>query len=803
MKSRADSTDPRPTAEALAELLRLEAFSSLEALQEDFSSRVREEVEPLVELMSAADAFDLIELMRLREVPISPILGVESQFDGSGAALEIVALILTCRTSRNATALDQPASAQPHELVPILHDAATRLIRLTTAFTMVSARFSKEPLAQLAAEYQANVQFVRTMQYPHLQDRQNADLLASERLRGVLESALGFSYDQFIQVRDAITSSLYSDRFIALRDETAGIVRKYGSLSRVPSEVERQFGDAITRMMFLPGERAQFTVADIAVFTDCQVDVVQRVFDVFSTDFIKRDPSDAVNAFLRGHNPFRTAGLVSDGAGNYLIAGNPIGTDNMRYVVEIALKNGRKWSAYNNARTAMSERNAIDEIECLLKSKVLYRGLKYFAPNDGIDADKLNVDCTNLTTVGKETECDGLFVIDDLAVCVEVKGRTITDAARRGDVRRLARELANIVGSAASQARRLEALIELNGGVWKADHTWLSLESVREIRSIAVCLDDIGPLAIAMDDLRRSNILDDGSLPWVTSLHDLSVIAQVVDRPAEFLLYLRRRTDSGAATLFRATDELDLFMLFLSSDHLYIEPNPDHVASDHPMAPVPTKGARRRFRRTQRPVRVLTHTDPLDAWLYKIDGSSPFPADKPTFTANSFTLNLVDKLTEERPPGWLRVTSDLLASSGESQANLENAVRSVVSSTQLDHQYHSATQAFAGVYGFPVIVVGSCPLGTPQEKAVDDLAAYAVVRKYQLKSDRAVAISFDEAGDEIGVTYHNDHVAEDPEMDELVRRLRLQPPRLQSTPHPNKRHKTKNRHGRKKKRHHR
>jgi hypothetical protein len=40
-------------------------------------------------------------------------------------------------------------------------------------------------------------------------------------------------------------------------------------------------------------------------------------------------------------------------------------------------------------------------------------------------------------------------------------------------------------------------------------------------------------------------------LPWITSLHDLEVISAVIERPAEFLLYLRRRTDSGVATYYR------------------------------------------------------------------------------------------------------------------------------------------------------------------------------------------------------------------------------------------------------------
>jgi hypothetical protein len=49
--------------------------------------------------------------------------------------------------------------------------------------------------------------------------------------------------------------------------------------------------------------------------------------------------------------------------------------------------------------------------------------------------------------------------------------------------------------------------------------------------------------------------------------------SEVLDRPAEFQLYLQRRTDPGVSKYFWSSDELDLFMLFLRGG-LYVEPNP-------------------------------------------------------------------------------------------------------------------------------------------------------------------------------------------------------------------------------------
>ena len=95
--------------------------------------------------------------------------------------------------------------------------------------------------------------------------------------------------------------------------------------------------------------------------------------------------------------------------------------------------------------------------------------------------------------------------------------------------------------------------------------------------------------------LIRSGVIADNRYPWVVSLHDLAVISEVLDRPAELLIYLQRRTDPGVSKYFWSSDELDLFMLFLQGG-LYVEPNPDKVYALYPASGKPTKEARERYR---------------------------------------------------------------------------------------------------------------------------------------------------------------------------------------------------------------
>ena len=123
-----------------------------------------------------------------------------------------------------------------------------------------------------------------------------------------------------------------------------------------------------------------------------------------------------------------------------------------------------------------------------------------------------------ITSVAEQTESDVLFLIEDVAICVEVKGRSVSHQARGGHVQRLTGDLRSTVGDATDQALRLEGLIRTNGGLWLEDKTSLDLSGVREVRSIAVCLDDMGPLGTALDELVRGDVIKSDQFPWVVSL---------------------------------------------------------------------------------------------------------------------------------------------------------------------------------------------------------------------------------------------------------------------------------------------
>lgn len=169
-------------------------------------------------------------------------------------------------------------------------------------------------------------------------------------------------------------------------------------------------------------------------------------------------------------------------------------------------------------------------------------------------------------------------------------------------------------------------------------------------------------ITAATSELVHAGILDPTNIPWTVSLHDLELITVLVARPAEFLLYLRRRRNLDTTTMFAAADELDFFMYFLNVG-LWVEPDPDPVQEVFPWLGVPTTAERRRYS-AQTPAFLTSRTDALDAWYYASLLPGVPPVAKPAMAASPLA-GLMDALQTRGSFGWdqhdlARVARELL-----------------------------------------------------------------------------------------------------------------------------------------------
>jgi hypothetical protein len=89
------------------------------------------------------DAFDVIELMRLRKIPIAPVVALEADFDGMAAAIDVVSLVCLSRPGRMPGGKARE-STEPHRVIDDLHGRATRLLRLAQIMYGASAMLAAD-----------------------------------------------------------------------------------------------------------------------------------------------------------------------------------------------------------------------------------------------------------------------------------------------------------------------------------------------------------------------------------------------------------------------------------------------------------------------------------------------------------------------------------------------------------------------------------------------------------------------------------------------------------------------------------
>ncbi|MBT1635436.1 hypothetical protein [Clavibacter michiganensis] len=726
---------------------------------QDFVARSSDIVKESIATINAAtahmDAFDMIEFLRLRETPITLDGYRESLADQRPAIVELVALVLLSRGTRAPSIPEAPLDEKMPR-IPELHSVGTSLLSLGQ-FSLMSDGDSNKygPLTSLAALYVGHEINVNYKQYGHLQDHFNEALFAGSQMSGVLARGIGFDYSDFAKVRDAI-HAMHLHSFLNIRNAIGDIIAAHNARAGSVPSIN---GDATTGYIGLlehPGTSAQFTARGVSTYSSVPEAKVVKILDLFSVDFDEPfDAESAVTDFLQGDSLLRDAALVTDGVGHYITMNKPIGTDSLRRVIEAQLKaQAPLWRSYEKHRSDVSESLAVHYLSILLQKDATYTNLKYHRPNDTHRLDSLGKNAQGITSFSEQAEADALFIVEDVAICLEVKGRSVSGQARGGHVQRLTADLKATIGDATQQALRLENLIRENHGLWQDSTTWIDLSQVREVRSIAVCLDDMGPLATGLDELVRSRVISSDRFPWIVSLHDLAVISEVIDTPAELLLYLRRRTDSDVSRAFWAIDELDLFMLFMAG-HLYTHPDPDLVRDNYLGVPEPTNHARKLYREERAPTRIMTQTDPLDAWMYYKEGATQSRVPKPTFRRKPAVGLIVDFLRRDCKPGWFRFSADLLNLGEDGQDLLGRRINEIAKMTRRDQRWHSLFLPMPGTWGYPALFVGTKPDQMPELQAWQKLAAYATAKQKQIGSDRSLMLMIDSKGTPLSAAYGN------------------------------------------------
>jgi hypothetical protein len=729
------------------------------------------------EVTRRACGLDLITVVSSARVDLIMYRAVTGN-ELSAALLELIALVLACRDSRGDVV--SSATAESEFMPPRVVAAARDLLESGSLIVLFESPSADAESAILFYSIQREIS-LRNLVYPHMLLDTLRGLFSDQAVNEDCKAAMGFTGLEAVNVMESLRSLTIKEleerfaRMEAARDASLPHLRSWQRQNKdepgLPSEEQRSaMQEVVDALQELTTNIAQAFIIDpgaVSVRTGYQLPTVEEVLDAFMVKDLA-DIDETLDRFFHGDNPLRTAPIVADSEGRRMLVHEALALPAVREVLEARLKAAGRQATYERHRGAYVEKVAMDLLEGAFPGAKIYRGFNYFVPDPNADAAQ-----TSPEQFTKRVEGDGLILIDDVALIIEVKSVALTAEARGGVARRLRGKLRDIVTNAANQATRLRDRINADRRIRLDDSEWIDVSGVREIHTIAVGLEDLSGVTTATALLVAAGVLSPDSIPWTVSVHDLRIVIELLDRPSELLLYLRRRTHPEVTLRFLAVDELDLFLLFLKRG-LYVEPDPRQVAQALPWAGPPSAADQRRYA-TQRREVVDSYTEPMDTWYESQLNLAAPPTDKPRLTADERLLELVDQIISTKVSGWLSTTTWLLEGSAKAQRTFGRHAARLAKRVRADRRRHTVTHLMGDPSGKHMLLVWAClGQGEDADTAATELMLYLRAKKHQTQAYQAACMLFDPSGKHLlQLLYDNRPTGPNPELDNEAVRLGL------------------------------
>ncbi|MEX5709709.1 preprotein translocase subunit SecA [Parafrankia sp. FMc6] len=749
----------------------------------EIDAAFEETLSRFVARLKAFNPFRLMEVARLAFLPWAAAGQIQVDPASSAARVELLtALALAARNDDSFEPREIPPVQTLSHFVSEASDELDRLFRLAHIRAIAGAD-PTDKMTMIAILVRGYEVWVRNGTYPDMAKTTIVQLFNdNDEVRNELLSRLGFDVNDALAVLTAVHRlqvTALNERFQAMAES---IHSAMGSDPDVEPDPEiRDAARAVVDAAWEPDEDdVSVGVDELVAATGVPQNRVHAIADRFRLDLSATTPAAVMEAFTAGDNPWRPRPLVVTDSGRFMLPHDALLADAIRHNFEAELKDSAIWETYAKHRGGLLETRVSGVLARVLPGANLRDGYEYYIP---ATQEELNGGDPNKYT--KRVEGDHLVLVDDVALVVEDKAVAFSAQSRGGKVNRMRTDLTGIITKAANQSGRMHDAILRDGGVRIEGEGWVDLGHIREVHTIAVSLDDLSSVTTATAELVRAGILEPSNIPWTVSLHDLELIAELVDRPAEFLLYLRRRRNPDVTQIFKASDELDLFLYFFEAG-LWVEPDPDQVRTAFPFMPEPTTAERRRYRE-QAPAFITSRTDLLDRWFYSRRASAGEDvAPKPRMVPSPLA-DTVDELEARGVRGWLSIGATLLEGSTPTQHKLVKNVRALLDHPSDHGVGRSMTVPTAGTTvreeGW-LLVWATLPAGTNLVNEERRLRGYLQTKKHQLSLSRGALFLYDETTRQLVDVYFDDHVGPLPQ--DLAGFLpTLRPPSaLVNWPHP-------------------
>ncbi|WNF01307.1 preprotein translocase subunit SecA [Streptomyces luomodiensis] len=716
-------------------------------------------VQELVAKLRRFDAIRLIEVARLAFLPLAPAGQMPVTPEAGAAYLELLALVALAAQDETATA-DAPEVEfqQMSHFVSEVKDDLGKILHLAQLRSLAAVD-PADKLALMSLLVRGAEVWMRNMSYSEMVEKTNLVLLDGDpSVRAALNDQLGFDATDALAVLDAchhLQHAGLNDRLNAMG----------GAMQIAMAATHKGRGDdrlkerarSSLMSLFEPGaEQATVAVDDIAAHTGIAVERVRAVVERFRLDLGTDGPADVIDAFTTGKNPMRTRPLIVSDSGRLMLPHHALNVFAVRENLEEQLKTSQPvWAQYAKHRGDLLELRTRDALGRVLPGARFRDAFEYYLP-----ANDQETEAAEPAKYTKRVEGDHLVVLDDVAIIVEDKAVALSALSRGGKRTRLRTDLTGIITKAAEQSGRMRDAIQRDGGLRIENEGWVDLSHVREIHTVVVSLDDLSTVLTATAEMVKAGLLDPDNIPWTVSLHDLELIIELVARPAEFLLYLRRRRNPDVTVMFRAPDELDLFLYFFEAG-LWVEPDPAQVRVAFPFLSEPTTAELRRYRE-QQPVYLSSRTDALDRWFYakQCDDEGSEPVPKPAMVPTPL-VPLIDELQSRQVTGWLSIGATLLSIAEAVQHQFARHGEQLLNHPDPNGRGRSMTvpitQDIDAAEGW-LFVWATCPAGQAPDDAEKSLRGYLRAKKHQLGLPRGVVFLYDEPTHDLVEVLYDGHI---------------------------------------------
>ncbi|MFI1865955.1 preprotein translocase subunit SecA [Streptomyces jumonjinensis] len=695
------------------------------------------------------DPIRLIEVARLASLPMAPTGAVAPIVpDASASRLELLALVALAAHQEEATgvASQQQEAVGDQEMSHFVSEALSELDRLLhlAQLRLFASADPTDKLALVSLLIQGGEVWMRNSSYPEMVEATNGALLDGDpSVRTALVAELGFDATDALAVLNAChdLQEIAMNRRVDVMRSTMLQAMAATEAGRTDNALMERARSSLMTMFEPEAKDVTVAVADIASHTSIPEDRVSAVIERFRLNLAEATPAQVVDAFSTGKNPLRARPLIVCANERVVLPHPALHVFAVRENLEEYLKTSTSWSKYAKHRGDLLEIRTRAALGRVLPGAHYRDAFEYYVPAN--EAEALGADSSKYT---KRVEGDHLVLLDDVAIIVEDKAVALSALSRGGKKTRIRADLTGIITKAAEQAGRMRDGIERDGGLRIEGEGWVDLSHIREIHTIAVSLDDLSTVLTATAELVRAGVLSVDNIPWTVSLHDLELITELVARPAEFLLYLRRRRTPDVTVMFSSADELDLFLYFFEAG-LWVEPDPEEVRATFPFLPEPATSELRHYR-SQKPVILTSRTDALDRWFYanRHTGADVSSAPKPTMSPSP-VAPLIDELQSRNFTGWLSIGATLLSADFDVQYRFARHGDELLSNPLSDGQGRSLaipiTACVDPAEGWLLVWATRSAAEDPasaQKRARDYLRA----KKHQLGLPRGAVFLYDE-----------------------------------------------------------